>query len=176
MKNKFNLSVAAIFGLLPKTTFLKFLGVVSFVITWLAPIHLAIATVLLAILLDTCVGIWAARVVAAREGLVVREVVTSKKARIGFISKSLTYLGLLLMAFFIDKMLLHDLAQYFFSGLNVSFFATKFLAFLFVVFEFDSFDEKYYRVKGVSIKTLLTNRIRGIKRGVMSVKETMKPK
>jgi len=142
-------------------------------IMWFSPIHLTIGLVLLAISIDTVAGRWAAKQIAIREGKVVREVVTSRATRKGFISKSIQYITLLILTFFADRILLDDLVRYFVPTLSTTFLATKLLGFIFILIEFDSFDEKYYRVKGVRIKTTIKNKLKKIKSFISKARDTM---
>jgi len=141
---------------------------------WFSPIHLTIATVLLAILIDTIAGRWAAREIAKKEGKDVRLVVTSRKTRIGFLDKGIRYFVLLFLTFFADKIIFHDLLLFFVPTFPIAFFTTKALGIIFVLFEFDSFDEKYYKVKGVRIKELIKKKIKESLNFFLNIKRDLK--
>lgn len=145
------------------------LSAISFTILWLQPIYLSIGVVLVAISLDTLAGRWAAKHVALKEKKVVREVVTSRKTREGFVAKVIQYLLCIILTFMLDSLLLHDLVSYFLPSLNVQYFSTKFLAFILVMIEFDSFDEKWYRVKGKSLKDVVVVKLKKVKETIFQL-------
>jgi hypothetical protein len=145
------------------------LAAIAFVFWWLAPVHFSIAVVLVFISADTIAGRWAAKHQALREGKNPREVITSRKTRQGVTVKVIQYVGGIALTFLVDKLMLHDLMSYFFPGFPIAFFCTKFLAFIFVLMEFDSIDEKYFRVKGVSLKEVIVKKIKQIKKVLFEI-------
>jgi len=131
--------------------------------TFFAPVHLTMGVVGLAIVADTIAGRWAAAHQARQQGINPRILVTSRKTRIGFISKLLTYQSLIILVFIIDKIILNDLFIWFVPGFPVFFFMTKVLGLLLCMIEFDSISEKWYRVKGISLVQQLTSQLRNLK-------------
>lgn len=146
-----------------------FFAAISFTVMWLQPIYLSISVVLIAISVDTLAGRWAAKHEAIKENKVVREVVTSRKTREGFVSKVIQYLLCIILTFMLDSLLLHDLVSYFMPSLNIQYFSTKFLAFILVMIEFDSFDEKWYRVKNKSLKEVVAVKLKKVKETIFQL-------
>jgi hypothetical protein len=145
---------------------------IPMMILWMAPIHLSIVLILAAISIDTLAGRWCAKHMALREGKDVRLEVTSKKTRKGFIGKAFTYIALLILMFFADSIILNDLLKYFISNFPIDYFFSKGLGIIFLLIEFDSFDEKYYKVKGVRLRDIITKKIRQVKKVIMGLKDT----
>lgn len=146
-----------------------FFAAISFTIMWLQPIYLSIGIVLIAISLDTLAGRWAAKHVALKENKVVREEVTSRKTREGFVAKVIQYILCIILTFMLDSLILHDLVSYFLPSLDIQYFSTKFLAFILVMIEFDSFDEKWYRVKNKSLKEVVAVKLKKVKEMVFQL-------
>lgn len=145
------------------------LAAISFTILWLQPIYLSIGIVLIAISIDTLAGRWAAKHTALKENKVIREVVTSRKTREGFVAKVIQYILCIILTFMLDSLILHDLVSYFLPSLNIQYFSTKFLAFILVMIEFDSFDEKWYRVKNKSLKEVVVVKLKKVKETIFQL-------
>jgi hypothetical protein len=129
----------------------------------LAPIHTLIFLITCAILIDTWFGRWAAAHEARKLGVPVREFVTSNKTRRGIISKFIGYNVALILMFILDKYFLQELLLWILPGVPVLFLITKIVGLIILWIEFDSVDEKYYRVKGVTLKSLIVSRIKILK-------------
>lgn len=142
---------------------------ISVSLLYLAPIQMMIIGVMLAILFDTCMGRWAAKQIAIREGKEPRLEVTSRKTRIGFLSKAFAYIGSLIFVFIIDKSLFNDLLLYFLPNFPIKFFISKGFGVILILLELDSADEKIFRVKGIRLKDHITNKIKGVKGFVTSI-------
>tara|TARA_R110002167_G_scaffold24774_5_gene86666 strand:- start:808 stop:1314 length:507 start_codon:yes stop_codon:yes gene_type:complete len=149
----------------------KFLFVFTSIFIYLSPIHVILFLIGLAVSLDTLAGRWCAKHLAKRAKKDVRLVVTSKKTRQGLVSKMLTYQIAIISLFILDKYVLNDIINYFMSNFTVDFIITKFMGIVFLWIEFDSFDEKYYLVKGKRLKTIIGEKIKSIKRLIFSVKK-----
>lgn len=149
----------------------KFLYYFPLLILWMTPIHLTIILILGAVFLDTLAGRWAAKHKAIKEGKEVRLEVTSKKTRKGFVSKAFTYVGLLILVFFADNVIFHDLLTYFLPTFPIEYFVTKGLGIIFLLIEFDSFDEKYFMVKGIRLRDVIGKKIKQIKKAIMGAKD-----
>jgi hypothetical protein len=146
----------------------------TLVFIYLSPIQLMALFVLGAIFFDTLMGRWAAKSIALREGKVTRLEVTSRKTRVGFISKALTYIGLLVFVFFIDKTLFNDLVLFFIPNFPISFLVTKGLGIILILLELDSVDEKLFKVKGIRLRELIISKVKGIKSFVSEAASTVK--
>ena len=108
---------------------------------------------------------------AQRDNKDVRMEVTSKKTRTGLVSKMITYQSAIILLFVLDKYILNDVVNYFFSNFPIDFIVTKAIGIVFLLIEFDSFDEKYYLVKGKRLKTIISNKIKSIKGLIFSAKK-----
>lgn len=149
-----------------KTTLTKY---ILAVISYFSPIHLLMFLIGLGIIIDTYVGRWAARHKAIKNGWIVREYVSSKKTREGLVSKMITY-NLVIISFFImDKYMLNDLLMYFIPTFPIHFFITKAIGFIILLMEFDSIDEKYYNVKGVSLKEKIKDKLKDVKIAILKI-------
>lgn len=139
--------------------------------TFFAPVHLTMFVVGLAIVADTLFGRWAATHEARQKGINPRILVTSRKTRIGFVSKLLTYQTLIILVFIIDKIILNDLFMWLVPGFPVFFFMTKILGLLLCMVEFDSISEKWFRVKGVSLVQQITKQLKNAKNFYKDIKD-----
>jgi hypothetical protein len=151
-----------------KTHFLEF---ASIAFLWLAPVHGLIVFILLAIGADTIMGRKAAKVKSIKEGKEPRLEVTSRKTRLGFISKAATYIGLLILTLFLDKIMLNDLLMYFLPTFPVQFMITKGLGIILLLIESDSIDEKYFVITGKRIKTTIQEKVKALKNLIMGAKK-----
>jgi hypothetical protein len=132
-------------------------------VTCLAPIHTLIFLITCAILIDTWFGRWAAAHEARRLGVPVREFVTSNRTRKGVISKFIGYNVALIMMFCLDKYLLQEILLWILPGVPVAYLCTKIVGLIILWIEFDSVDEKWFRVKGVTLKSQIISRIKILK-------------
>jgi hypothetical protein len=139
-------------------------------LTFFAPLAPLLAVVGLAILIDTITGRWAAAHEARKKNIAVREYVTSKKTREGFISKSVTYSLSVILFYLLDYSIINEFSATFIPW---QFIATKVVVLYICWIEWDSIDEKYYRVKGVSLKDKFrkfTRDIKGLLTGILKLK------
>jgi len=151
-----------------KTNLLVMLASLSL---YFAPIYALMFLLGTAVLLDTFAGRWCAKRLAQRNGENVRLTVTSKKTRQGLVSKMITYQSAILLLFVLDSYMLNDVINYIGGGhFPIQFIITKFVGLVFLWVEFDSFDEKYYLVKGVKLKDKLVEKFRLIKKLVFGLK------
>ena len=102
---------------------------------FLAPIQGIMITVGICILADTIMGIWKAKKL--------KEPVTSRKLS-QIISKMFLYQMTVILIFCVDKFILNDIIQQFFS---VPLFATKIVALTLISIELFSIDENFKAVK-----------------------------
>lgn len=128
-----------------------------------APIHTLMFLITCAIIIDTFFGRWAAAHKARQEGIPVREAVTSSKTRKGIIAKFIGYNGAIIFTFLVDKFILHEIVLLIFPGIGIQYLITKIVALLIIWIEFDSIDESWYRVKGVTLKSLIIKKLRSVK-------------
>ena len=152
-----------------KTNFVRFL--IIFMV-FFSPIYWLLLLIGFSTFLDTVAGRWAAKKEAKRLGIHKRLYVTSKKTRLGFTTKTLFYLSITMILFVFDKYLLNDLLLYFLPAFPITYCITKFFGFALVAIEFDSVDEKYFRVYGVSIKDTIRIKLANFRRLIISAKDT----
>lgn len=139
------------------------------VLTYFSPINFVFVIIGSALVVDTIAGRWAAKHVARREGKDVRLEVTSKKTREGFVIKAITYNVMILSLYAIDKNILNAMVFYWFPQFPIDFIITKAFGFVIALIEYDSIDEKYYIVRGTRLKTQITDKVKGIKKTLISV-------
>jgi len=149
----------------------KIFSVLTVFFIYLAPIHILIVLIGSAIIFDTLAGRWCAKKLAQRDNKDVRLEVTSKKTRTGLVSKMITYQTSIILLFVLDKYILNDVVNWIFESFPIEFVTTKLIGLIFLLIEFDSFDEKYYLVKGKRLKTIFTTKIKSIKRLIFSAKK-----
>jgi hypothetical protein len=109
-------------------------------ITFFAPIHGVILTVISFVLFDTAIAYWRVKKTGTKW--------TSKKLRVGLVQKSITYISLIVLFFLMDKFILNEFVKTF---VNIDYFLTKALTLIFIFIEFTSIDESYTIVRGKSI-------------------------
>jgi hypothetical protein len=109
-------------------------------ITFFAPIHGVVLTVISFILFDTVIAYWRVKKTGVKW--------TSKKLRVGLVQKSITYVALIVLFFLMDKFILNEFVKTF---INIDYFLTKALTLIFIFIEFTSIDESYTIVRGKSI-------------------------
>jgi len=104
-----------------------------------APIKGIIILVALSTVLDTCFGVWKAK--QLRQG------VTSKNFRHGFIPKILSYVTATMLVYASDFFIINELTK---SIVSVEFLFTKLIALVLISIEVKSMDESFEKVKGYS--------------------------
>jgi len=68
--------------------------------------------------------------------------------------------------------MLNDIVVYVTNGaFPIQFIVTKFIGLILLWIEFDSFDEKYYLVHSVKVKTKISTRFRSLKKLVFGLKD-----
>lgn len=92
---------------------------------------------------------------------------TSKGLRMGFTSKSLVYLSLILIFYLVDYAMINEMLL---TVIPFSFIATKVVAMMLIYFELISINENFKAIKGVSLGEAFMNMIKSIKK----VKESYK--
>lgn len=115
-----------------------------------SPVVIMFALVGLAILSDTLAGRWCARHKARAEGKDERLEVTSRKTREGALQKIIAYNLAMLTLYLVDYWAVNEIVKFY---LPWDFLLTKIGTIFLVWIEFDSIDEKFYKVKGVRITT-----------------------
>lgn len=107
----------------------------------LSPVKPMIYVALLAIILDTCFGIWRSVKKGGWKAI--------KSRRLSHVlSKSLLYCGAILFVFLIEKYIAADLLAHFIA---VDLVMTKIVAFFCVAVEIKSINEKYEEVTGTNL-------------------------
>jgi hypothetical protein len=104
-----------------------------------APVGGLLLVVGLATIIDTAFGIAKAK----KEN----EPVTSKEFRTGFVPKTLGYLGVVILVFLLDTLILNELIK---TVLDFNFFATKIVSLVLIMNEVKSMDESWVVIKGYS--------------------------
>jgi hypothetical protein len=110
------------------------------------PIKGIIVLVTLSVLLDTIFGIWKAKKL--------KEKITSKKARKGFVPKLLSYIGVIMLIYMCDFFIINDFTK---MIIDFDFLSTKFIALALFSIEVKSIDESYKSVKGRSFIDKITS-------------------
>jgi len=131
---------------------------------YLSPIYPLMALVGIMILLDTFTGRWAAKHQAIKDGKDVRLEVSSKKTRNGLMPKLIWYNVVVITVFILDRFMLSDLLTHFVPTFPVEYSATKCAGLILMWIEFDSIDENYYKVNGVTIKDIIAEKIKKAKK------------
>lgn len=131
--------------------------------SFFAPVAFLLLLVGIMIFFDTMVGRWCARELAVREGKIPRLEVTSKKTRIKTGEKMLFYFGIIITVYILDREVLNAFVLYWLKDHIFAFIVTKLAAVFLMWWEFDSIDEKYFKVKGVRIKDKVKQFFEGIK-------------
>lgn len=123
-------------------TFLKVLMV------FFSPISGIIMLVALSTILDTIVGLWKAAKL--------KEKITSKKARFGFVPKLISYVTAIMLVYMSDYFIISELLS---TVISIKFFATKVVALALISVEVKSIDESFKAVKGCSFLEKITGLI-----------------
>ena len=128
-----------------------------------SPIYVLMLIVGLAILFDTMAGRWCAKSEAIKKGKDVRLCVTSRKTRQGALNKILVYNMVVITVFLIDKSMIDEAVIHWLKSPVFTHLLTKLTVLFLLWIEFDSIDEKYYKVKGVRIKDKIKTFFGGLK-------------
>lgn len=130
-------------------TFYTYLeALMAVLIVFFAPITGMIVLVALSTILDSCFGIW--RATKLKEG------VTSKKFRFGFVPKLFSYVGAVMLVYASDAFILNDLTK---MVVSVEFMSTKVIALTLLSIEVKSIDESFKSVYGWSFLKKFTGLI-----------------
>jgi hypothetical protein len=141
----------------------KLIGGILGLSLFFTPIGWSLLLVGIAVITDTLAGRWCASVLAKKESKDVRLEVTSKKTRIGFTAKTLIYMTIILGFFTIDFYMIDKLVYWVMPSFPIQYIATKLLAFIFVLIEADSIDEKLYKAKGIRLRELISSKLKGLR-------------
>ena len=104
-----------------------------------APVGGLLIVVGLSTIIDTAFGIWKCKHL--------NEPVTSKEFRTGFVPKTIGYLGVVILVFLLDTLILNELIK---TVLDFNFFATKIVSLVLIMNEVKSMDESWVVIKGYS--------------------------
>lgn len=156
-----------------KGTFLILKGniikIIFLFISFFSEIHFVFILVGIAIFTDTFVGRWGAKHKAIKENLDVRLYVSSKKTRIGIVSKLLGYNLSVITVFILDKYMLNDIVSYYIPNFPITFLVSKLVGLFFLWIEFDSIDETYYKVTNVSLKSKVKDKFDQGKKVILKI-------
>lgn len=145
--------------------------------SYFAPVEFVFVLIGLAIFTDTYAGRWCAKKLAIRNNKDVRIEVSSKKTREGLLIKMITYNLAIMTVYTLDKNVLNPLVMYFFESFPIDYIITKGVGIVFIAIEADSIDEKYYKVTGKRIGTLIREKVSYIKdmiREIFQFKKSLK--
>lgn len=104
-----------------------------------APVGGLLIVVGLSTIIDTAFGIAKAK----KEN----KTLTSKDFRNGFVPKTVGYLGVVILVFLLDQLIINELAR---SVLDFEFLATKLVSLVLIMNEVKSMDESWVVIKGYS--------------------------
>ena len=122
------------------TIFLKTLFV------FFSPINGIIILVALSTILDTIFGLWRAKKL--------KEKITSKKARFGFVPKLVSYVGAIMLVYASDFFIINELTL---MVVDIEFISSKIIGLALIGIEITSIDESYKKVTGVSFLKKITD-------------------
>jgi len=142
---------------------IKFLTIIA---SFLIPIIPMILLVTIMVIIDTFYGRWAAKIGAIREGKNYMLEVTSKKTRLGFTSKILSYYLSILLTYGIDYFILNDIV---YSYIPFEYIISKVVTLFLIYIEFKSIEEKIYKIKGVVITEKFISFLKGIKKIFLNI-------
>ena len=113
--------------------------ILSSLYLFFAPVGGLLIVVGLATILDTVFGIAKAK----KEN----KPVTSRHFRMGFVPKTVGYLGVVILVFLLDQLIINELVK---SILDFEFLATKLVSLVLIMNEVKSMDESWVIIKGYS--------------------------
>ena len=134
------------------TTILKTL------LIFFAPVKGIVILVIVAILLDTCFGLWKAKKTGVE--------ILSKRLRHGFVPKLISYIACVCLTYAADFFILNDLTQ---MVVSVDYLSTKLIGLILLSIEVKSMDESFLAVKGYSF----LNKIIGLIHKAKNVKKQL---
>lgn len=114
-------------------------SILSSLYLFFAPVGGLLLVVGISTILDTAFGIAKAK----KEN----KAVTSRDFRIGFVPKTVGYLGVVILVFLLDQLILNELVR---SVLDFEFLATKLVSLVLIMNEVKSMDESWVAIKGYS--------------------------
>ena len=117
-----------------------------------APIKGIIILVALSTIIDTGFGFWKAKKL--------KQPITSKKWRFGFVPKLLSYVAAVMLTYASDFFIINELTK---MIISVEFLSTKFIALVLISIEVKSMDESFVKVKGWSFLAKITGMLRKAK-------------
>jgi hypothetical protein len=134
------------------------------VLVWLgaffAPLTPLMTIVGVFIFLDTLMGRKCARKRARELNIHPRLFVTSRKTIQGAGSKFLFYNLFVLSAYLLDKHVFYDLPNH----IPFDFAITRSTVIFICIMEFDSIDEKYFKIHGITLKEIIGEKFRRVKK------------
>ena len=113
--------------------------ILSSLYLFFAPVGGLLIVVGLSTILDTAFGIAKAK----KEN----KPVTSRRFRMGFVPKTVGYLGVVILVFLLDQLIINELVK---SILDFEFLATKLVSLVLIMNEVKSMDESWVVIKGYS--------------------------
>ena len=113
--------------------------ILSSLYLFFAPVGGLLIVVGIATIIDTVFGIWKCKHL--------KQPVTSKQFRTGFVPKTIGYLGVVMLVFLLDQLIINELVR---SVLDFEFLATKLVSLVLIMNEVKSMDENWQIIKGYS--------------------------
>jgi peptidoglycan biosynthesis protein MviN/MurJ (putative lipid II flippase) len=121
-------------------------------LVFFAPIKGIIILVALSTIIDTGFGFWKAKKL--------KQDITSKKWRFGFVPKILSYIAAVMLTYASDFFIINELTK---MIISVEFLSTKLIALILISIEVKSMDESFVKVKGWSFLEKITGMLRKAK-------------
>jgi peptidoglycan biosynthesis protein MviN/MurJ (putative lipid II flippase) len=121
-------------------------------LVFFAPIYGIIILVALSTIIDTGFGFWKAKKL--------KQDITSKKWRFGFVPKILSYIAAVMLTYASDFFIINELTK---MIISVEFLSTKLIALILISIEVKSMDESFVKVKGWSFLEKITGMLRKAK-------------
>ena len=139
---------------------------IAWILAFFTPLLPLMLVVGLFILFDTYMGRLAVSVKAKREGKNPRDYVKSSKTRAGLFKKLLMYNLVLISIHLIDLYVIADFVR---GVLPFTHLVTRLGVVVLCWVEYDSIDEKYYRIKGVTLTCVIRQKMEKFKQLLGSI-------
>lgn len=143
----------------------------AWIVAFFTPLLPLTLIVGLFILFDTYMGRKAVAIKAIKAGKNPRDYVTSRRTRTGLFTKLIMYNCVLLSVHLVDLYLIGDLVV---DYLPWKYTVTRLGVIVLCWIEFDSIDEKYYRIHGVTLTSIIKDKINKVKSIFLKVKTIKK--
>ena len=136
------------------------------ILAFVSPISPLMFVIGVLIMSDTFVGRWRAKRIAILRGKDYKQVVTSRKTRLGFVSKTIGYNVVILTTFILDKYMLNEVVI---NYIPFEFLATKVCGIFLMKIEWDSINESVRMVRGWDYNDKIHEFFKWLKRCILFV-------